>query len=389
MKFKRKDMISFILYTLLLIPFFKVTYLTVCYPSIESLYRILQVVAAVIILFLILKRKKYSKIMNYILLYFGILIISTFLNKGEISASFFLSLRVLISCLIVDYGLKTQTKVFLNSFEFLLSILVYLNFLSIILFRRGLYVSGIGYTENWILGYKNLHILYILPAILVSFVNSSYSKDQFSFRCYFLLLISILSLIIVNSSTSLIGVFLVLFYLIFRQMVNKRSFFHIKNYVVLYITLFMSIVIFRVQNLFRFLIVNVLHKDLTLTGRTYIWDYVITFIQRKKMLGYGMENSMLRLNKTNYWRSYHAHDQLLEIVYKTGFIGLVVYFMIMYVSLKELYLYRSYPIVKLISIIVFSYFIMMLTEFYLFDYYMFIFVFCYNVKYLVKRDQCH
>lgn len=43
----------------------------------------------------------------------------------------------------------------------------------------------------------------------------------------------------------------------------------------------------------------------------------------KKFLGYGVENSLMRLNKTNMFQSYHAHNQILEIIYKSGLIGLI------------------------------------------------------------------
>ncbi len=386
-KIKTIDMFNFILYIFLLFPFFKITYFVSNFSKAELVYKILQIIATMIILFLVLKKGKYSKIINYILFYLLVFILATFLNKGELSGSFFLSLRTLVLCLIVDYGLRNNTKIFLSAFEVLLSIFVYANFMSIVIFRNGMYTNEIGYTENWILGYKNLHILYILPALLGSFLSSYYSKNRLSFKNYLLLSISFLSLLTVNSSTSLVGVILILFYLLFYNLINKVNLFNIKNYFLIYIVLFMSIVILRIQNLFKFLIVDILHKDLTLTGRTYIWDYVIRLIKQKKFLGYGLENSSLRLNKTTYWRSYHAHDQLLEIIYKTGIIGLILYFIIMYKSFKELYQYRDFKIAKFMAIIIFSYCIMMLTEFYLFDTYIFIFVFAYNIKYLLKGGE--
>ena len=57
------------------------------------------------------------------------------------------------------------------------------NLISVIIFKDGMYVnSTVGYTENWILGYRNLHILYILPAILVSFINSYYKEGKLTIR---------------------------------------------------------------------------------------------------------------------------------------------------------------------------------------------------------------
>jgi O-antigen ligase len=82
---------------------------------------------------------------------------------------------------------------------------------------------------------------------------------------------------------------------------------------------------------------------------------------------------------------YTTHNSLLDLLYKTGIIGFVSYIIIIYKSLKELYKYRDYKIAKFISIVLFTYFIMMLTEAYPYDFIIFIFVFCYNVKFLIKE----
>ena len=130
-----------------------------------------------------------------------------------------------------------------------------------------------------------------------------------------------------------------------------------------------------------------LHKDLTFTGRTYIWDYVLKLIEKRKIIGYGLEDSNFRLSKSTIWQSYHAHDQFLEITYKGGIVGLIIYIMILLKSFKKVYSLRMYKISKFISIVIFSYLIMMLTEFYAFDTYMYIFIFCYNIDCLIKGDQ--
>ncbi len=389
LKIKKNDIIKFFMYFILIFPFFRITFLTVTFPTIEKFYKILQIIDCAIIILLIIKGFRYSKIINYIVIYFFVLVFSTLLNSADISGSIFLSIKTIVLCFIIDYGIKKDTKVFLNSFEFFLSILVYLNFLTIIIFKNGMYVNEVaGYTENWLLGYRNLHILYILPAIMISFINSYFCKEKLSFRNYILLIVSFISLYITRSSTSLIGIFFIITFIILNKIIKKSKnltkILNIRTYFITYIVLFFSVVIFRIQNLFKFLIVDILKKDLTFTGRTYIWDYVIEFIKEKKVFGYGIEDSMLRLRKTNYWLSTHAHDQILEIIYKTGFVGILVYIILMIKSFKEIYKYKNNIIAKFISIVIFSYLIMMLTEFYSLDMCMFLFVICFNIKYLVK-----
>ncbi|MFR3202482.1 MAG: O-antigen ligase family protein [[Clostridium] leptum] len=64
--------------------------------------------------------------------------------------------------------------------------------------------------------------------------------------------------------------------------------FNFRNYLILNILLFFVIVIFRMQNLFAFLIEDILHKNLTLTGRTVIWDRTLELIGEKPILGHGV-----------------------------------------------------------------------------------------------------
>lgn len=387
MSVSKRKVINFILYVFLLIPFFKIAYISVSIPYADSIYKIMQLFSIFIIFMIIIKYGKFSKFIFSFAIYFIILDISTILNKADISGGIFLTIRTMAICMLIDYGLKIDTKTFLDSFEFLLSTLVYMNLISILIFKDGMYVNtSVGYTENWLLGYRNLHILYILPAILVSFLNSYYTKGKLCNRNYILLVLSLLSIVLVKSSTSLVGITVLIVFLVLNKILKNEKIFNIKNYFFVYIVSFFSIVIFRIQNLFKFIIVDILDRDLTFTGRTYIWDYVIEFIKQKPIIGYGIEESNVRLNKTTFMVSTHAHDQILEIIYKSGIVGIIVYAYILIKSVYEVYKYRKTKISQFISIIIFAYLFMMLTEYFSLDLTMFLFVFCLDIKYLIKES---
>ena len=387
MSVSKRKVINFILYVFLLIPFFKIAYISVSIPYADSIYKIMQLFSIFIIFMIIIKYGKFSKFIFSFAIYFIILNISTILNKADISGGIFLTIRTMAICMLIDYGLKIDTKTFLDSFEFLLSTLVYMNLISILIFKDGMYVNtSVGYTENWLLGYRNLHILYILPAILVSFLNSYYTKGKLCNRNYILLVLSLLSIVLVKSSTSLVGITVLIVFLVLNKILKNEKIFNIKNYFLVYIVSFFSIVIFRIQNLFKFIIVGILDRDLTFTGRTYIWDYVIEFIKQKPIIGYGIEESNVRLNKTTFMVSTHAHDQILEIIYKSGIVGIIVYAYILIKSVYEVYKYRKTKVSQFISIIIFAYLFMMLTEYFSLDLTMFLFVFCLDIKYLIKES---
>lgn len=87
--------------------------------------------------------------------------------------------------------------------------------------------------------------------------------------------------------------------------------------------LFFTVVLYRLQNVFAFLIEGVLHKGLSFTGRTEIWDMAIKNILASPALGYGIAQSgkVYRLRKHKY---YHAHNVFLEILMEGGFCAAVL-----------------------------------------------------------------
>lgn len=379
-KIKKSDILIFLLYFFVLLPFFKSSYLMLTFPKINLLYQGMQVIASLLVIGLILKKKSISKIFIYIFAYFIILFFSTLLNSGNITNYFITFFYVIVLSMIVDFGIKDNTKIFLNAFEFLLSILIYANFLSILFFENGLYINSMGFSSNWFLGYKNTHILYIIPTILISCINSYYTKDKLTLRNYLLLIVCFLSTLLVENSTGIIGIILICCFLYLYKIWNKIKTFNILTYAVVYVLSFLVIVILRVQEWFSFLIVDILHKDITFTGRTNIWDKVLEIIPSNFWLGRGMVTFQYSASV------FSTHNTILDIVYKTGIIGLISYFLIFYQSLKDLWFYRKHKIIQFISIVIFSYFIMMLTEAYSYEYIIYLLVICFNAKYFIKQE---
>lgn len=381
----KKAIRLYMLYIFLLLPFFEMPYLFILSATIGTIYKIHKIASGLLILFLVLKNRKYSKIINYIVLYLLVLIISTIYNSGDFNYLFSLVLGILTLCLITDYGLRNHTDYFLKAFELMLSILVYMNFLTIVLNPDGLYIAADTlYSENWLLGYRNSLILYVFPALLCSVINSYRKTDKLLPRTKFLFVISTISTILSGSSTLLVGLFLMFIFMFFKRYFINKRFLNTKTYLVNYLVMFFGIIIFRVQNIFSFVIVNILKRDLTFTGRIYIWDYVIEFIKEKPILGYGVESTIKRYAKTKYWKSFHAHNIFLEVLYKTGFIGFIIFIKIISLSSKELYKTTNNLISKYISWALFTFMILLLMEAYSFIYIFYIFIFAFNIKYLIK-----
>ena len=377
-KILKKDINKTLFYIFLLVPFFQIPYLYFTYQILDKIYMAYLIVAVTIISLIVFIKKKYSNIINYVVILMLILFISSFDNNINVASCFGLSLKVIGLSLLCDYGTKEDINNFLRAVEIFLTILMLINFITILQYRAGMYMNSTGYIENWFLGYKNTHILFIIPCLLASFLKSYLNDDKLHLKNYFLFILAFVSTMLVNNSTGLIGLSIISCIFLFKKLTNNTKIFNIYNFIIAHIVLFVSIIILHAQELFSFLIVDILHKDLTFTGRVYIWEKAIRFIKEKQLLGYG--NISFEYNKYIY----STHNMILGVLHKIGFIGLIVFCILFFLVAKKLYKERHNKICKLISFTLFAYLIMMLTEYYNFEYFIYILIIANNIDYYVK-----
>lgn len=383
---KKNTTLTFIFYLFLIFPFFKPMYLTTI-PIVNTLYNGLQILNFLIIIIITIKDRKLSKVNALIFIFITILILSTFLNNGNLEEVITSSIRTLSLCFLIDNALRKNPKEFLLAFELLLGFLITINMFTLFLFPDGMYISHVsGYKSNWFLGFKNSHILYILPTLLLSIINSYINSERISKRTIIFFLIAIVSLIKVWSATSLVAIFMVAIFLVFNKFFRKHNL-NFKFLITTYLVTFFSIIVLRIQNVFRYFIVEILNKDLTFTGRIYIWDYIIDYIKSKPILGYGNEYSAFRFSKGYNFHSYHAHNIILEILYQTGICGFIVICFIIGAISKKLEEFKTNMITKTITFFLFIYLVMMLMEAFNFEYFFFLFPLSYGIPYLIQCEK--
>lgn len=375
-RINRKSIRLVIFYILMLFSYFQFDSLNYLFTPLLAVYKLFHYISFLIILLLFIKNKKFSKIIIYMLIYLAILFFSSILNGQQCSQVINYVVTIVSLCLITDYGIRNHTKEYLTALAIILNFLMIINFITIIFYPSGMYINSTGYKQNWILGYKNSHILYLLPCVTVNFILSFKRKGYLVLKDYLIFIICFVSTIIVNSSTGIVGLLIILLYFIFKKIVEKLNFFNGFSSLFVYLLSFVSIIVLKLQNLFKFLIVDILKKDLTFTGRIYIWDSVLESIKIKPLLGYG--NVTYQYNKYIFT----THNVILDVLYRSGIIGFLSYSLILFETCGKIYNNRKEEVSKFLSIILLVYFVMMLTEAYNINYYFFILVICSNVKYL-------
>ena len=122
---------KYIFYIFLILPYFKPTCFTVISPLINNIFNLFQIFNFIIILLLVIKDKKISKLNVFIVLFLIIHILSTFLNRGNIQDSLIMDIKILSLTLLIDLELRENPKEFLLSFEFMLYALVIINMVTI------------------------------------------------------------------------------------------------------------------------------------------------------------------------------------------------------------------------------------------------------------------
>ena len=225
----------------------------------------------------------------------------------------------LVLCLMFDIWLTKSPETLIDGFS-ILELLVYANFITVLLFPKGMYQTDL-YSANWLLGYKNYQIRTILPIICMALIRSYWKWGKIAFRAWMLLACSACTFVLVDSATALVGytLFLVLLMLYHSKEKTIPPIINLTNGIIVSAVILIGIVFFNIQTFMSFLIENILGKSLTFSGRLPVWKMSILYFLKKPILGYGylsgdeyeqMYNSIL-------WAA-HPHNYILYILLTGG-----------------------------------------------------------------------
>lgn len=350
------------------------------YRLLDRIYTLLLLFAFCIILVTLIKNGlvielRHRKILCLLVLYYCYLLLITFINKGQITSVIGQAIRFVSFAAYLDIAMKNNPKAIYCAGLNILTLFLVLNCLIIFIFPNGLY-STIYFDNNYLLGYDNQNINFILPTLVIVLLKHNYYK-----RClpqilatYLLALITVIK---IWSGMSLVVVISMSAFAIFflkkkkgsltKKIINGRII-NFQLLLLINVIAFVLIVFSDATHLLSFIIVDVLGKSLTLSGRTIIWQRALMYIVKNPIFGYGKESTEYRALKMGYRSTatagLHAHNRFLETIYRGGVILTTIYgYMLLYVA-KVLKPIRNSLMARIISFGLFIYLMGMLTEFY-------------------------
>ena len=263
----------------------------------------------------------------------------------------YISLMVLNIFLIINNAVRVnQQKEFLSAMSSVCIIFLLINAISLLIFENGIipstniYDNGDG--DYFFLGIKVAYTTYVIPALAVAGLYSKlFKKKLIIIIC---IILSVFNIFYANISTGIICLFVI----IISNIIQKFSCLKFSIFQCLNISILANIfvVLLKLQVLFSNFIVNVLHKSISLTGRTGIWDAAIEVLKSngilKLLFGNGIFNGGAFVPIGGYWP---AHNQWLQNLYEAGIVG-TVFFIFFLIYLDKENKSKSFERAYLISL---------------------------------------
>lgn len=318
---------------------------------------------------------------GWLIVYIVITLFSAIINKTITFGIFYSEIMLISLCIYIAFSIK-EFKELIKGLYYLYSSVITINFILMVIFSNGISQTVDGF-PIYLLGGKNSIQLIALPAISIVCLYSYNEYKKIKIVPAIIISTCILSMYFSNSGNGIaLSIIIIVFILVHKKMAMPSF----KIYFLTYVLVYFGLVVFRLQDvLLGNLIQNVLHKDLTFTGRTHIWDLILQNMKEFWLLGLGRGNKFV---ETYYYYNLHeAHNGFLEIMLSCGLVGLVAFLILVLLVQKKLDLYKKHIYSKILSFSIFAYMILGLTEsiFNRIEFWILL-VISYNIDKIIKQD---
>ncbi len=294
-----------------------------------------------------------------LLLWRLVIFILTLLNHGEILKCGYQSVAFV--------GLYLLIKNYINSKEAykviykLVFSYVLINMLLSFILPDGLFPEyGIHF-----LGIRTRFTEYSIALIYISlFYFNCFSKKKKNDK---ILMIASVMLAIINifsqwiATGILVIILILIMYMFFRKIKISKNIYCVGFALLLLITI--TIINGSLLNMFDF-IFEMLNKDVTLTGRTIIWDNAINLMKSNPVkyflvgAGYIKDGNMIPY-AGGFWQ---AHNTLLQLICENGIVGTIIFLKFFFKAGYPVVKMKNRKLVALNVSVIFGFLIMMITE---------------------------
>lgn len=332
--------------------------------SIKVLYEFITAVASWLVIFLYVKYGKITVPAKWMFLFIGWTFVTTFFLSRNTMSFYQLFLPITAMALLIElafqykgYNLLDVTSIF--------RIYIYINFFMVVFFPEGVLENS----SWWFLGYRNIQSWTLLPVATLLIIRALWKFGKLDRWTYSDLTVIFLTLILIKSATSWIGTFVYLVvagiaWICYKKHKMMPKIINLFDGLLITGVFFVGIILCKLQFVFEPIIVNVLHKDITFTGRTVIWDMTVEYVKEHWLTGAGYLTitDFRNLFPDNVYSYAHPHNYVLSLMVQGGIILLAIAILGIVLSGMRLWKCRGRIVANLFLALLLSMQIMGLTE---------------------------
>lgn len=276
------------------------------------------------------------------------------------------SLQAIGLTLLIGRGIRQNFMQCMKALALVLGIYVYLNLASIILVPEGLYGSDELYAGSyWLLGYKNVMIRFLLPAVFINAVYAVYETGRYTLRTYLLVIAAIATEILVDCKTGLVGILIMVFMMIVFSRDKLPRFFKLRNGIIVVVLISAALIGTNIIDAFSG-VLSYLGETLSVYNRQLVWARAGQLIMESPFWGYGLRtNQGYRdlINLSLGWTYFsHPHNYIMYTLIQGGLIGFSFIVSVFAKAGKMCALDKDNFGAKMLIIMYIAFFVMGLTE---------------------------
>ena len=276
-------------------------------------------------------------------LYFILIAASTLINGGDIKLALWGSMILgNAMAMLICIGISDDAENFLKTIYYMHIILIILNLFTVLNYAPKEFDHWQYGTMNdkMLFGMYNGFIQWMLPAQVLGYIirNKYENKNNFFLVGYILLcLIILFTLFYVGSATSIVTFLILDIFLPAFNNKKAQKIFNLTTAISANVLLFIYIVILRADNRLTEFIVKIFGKNITFSGRTYIWDETIKWIKKSPIIGNGIEFREFRAEKIEAPSASYAHNLGIETAYRGGALGCMALAAYIIIAVKDVF----------------------------------------------------
>ena len=287
------------------------------------------IIFAAFIVFAIRKKLRFSfgVLIPYCIIYLGYLA-ATLINHASMvrwTDAFVYSLPPFMLA-IMAFSCTETAKIYIKSATWIFVFLAAMNLLFDVFPQMWGLISE--WREEYFLGYHTLVSWPLTTGLMFAFLDREYNGRNWLLIIYLILFFA--NMAVVRAGGALVGAFIVALWLLLPFVRKAFKKWNMLVFIAIVVALF-AVLMWGFQPFVNFppvkaFIENVLHKDITLSGRLYVWSGVLERVYASPFIGYGFGDSTQIFFEPSKWNNtmVHAHNLFLQCWYEGGIITLLL-----------------------------------------------------------------